>query len=144
MYYTDYDKSFKIALPEAFITDNDRTNGKLALRKEADGRQLYHEIEGKNDVERFNIYVNLYHNERFGETTDRLIQTILRTNLTINGKNYRGEAILKEFYTVKREQLLKKLIDKKNQASIQEERRLYGIFFNILREEYATVNDFKK
>jgi hypothetical protein len=144
MYYSDYDKSFKIALPEAFVTDYDRTNGKLALRKEADGRQLYHEIEGKNFVDRFNIYVDLYHNERFGETTDRLIQTILRTNLTIGDETLRGEAILKEKYTAKHEQLLKELINKKNHASIQEERRLYGIFFNILREEYATVNDFKR
>jgi hypothetical protein len=144
MYYSDYDKSFKIALPEAFVTDYDRTNGKLALRKEADGRQLYHEIEGKNFVDRFNIYVDLYHNERFGETTDRLIQTILRTNLTIGDETLRGEAILKEKYTAKHEQLLKELINKKNHASIQEERRLYGIFFNILREDYATVNDFKR
>lgn len=144
MYYSDYDKSFKIALPEAFITDADITDGKIALRTEADGRSLFHEIEGKNFAERFNIYTNLYHNNRFGETTDRLVQAILRTNIAVGDKNLKGEAILKENYTTKHEELLQALSEKKHKATIPEEKRLYGIFFKILREEYATVNDFKK
>ena len=144
MYFSDYDKSFKIALPEAFITDADVTEGKLALRTEADGRQLFHEIEGKNFAERFEIYKDLYHNARFGETTDRLIQAILRTNIATGNTTLKGEAILKDNYTKKHEELLQNLSEKKHKATNPEEKRLYGIFFNILREEYATVNDFKK
>lgn len=144
MYYSDYDKSFKIALPEAFVTDADMTNGKIALRTDADGRRLFHEIEGKNFAERFNIYKELYHNARFGETTDRLIQAILRTNIANGDDTLKGETILKENYTKKREELLQTLSEKKHNAPTTEEKRLYGIFFNILREEYATVNDFKK
>ena len=121
------------------------TNGKLAIRKEADGRQLFHEIEGKTFVEQFEIYKNLYHNARFGETTDRLIQAILRLSVpNEKGEIIRGEAILKDKYTEKHEQLLIDLNSKKLKATTPTEKRLYGIFFNILREEYATVNDFKK
>ena len=145
MYFSDYEKSFKIALPEAFITDAEVTKGKLAFRTEADGRKLFHEIEGKNFVDRFEIYKDLYHNARFGETTDRLIQAILRTAVNDkDGKRVTGEEILKKNYGKKHEELLRSLIDKKHQATIPEEKRLYGIFFNILREEYESVNDFKK
>lgn len=144
MYYSDYDKSFMIALPEAFITDVDVTGGKLALRKEAEGRRLFHEIEGKNFIDRFNIYKELYHNARFGETTDKLIQSILRISIAVGDETLKGEAILKEHYTKKHEELLLELSEKKHKATIPEEKRLYGIFFNILREEFASVNDFKK
>ena len=144
MYFSDYDKSFKIALPEAFITDADITNGKLAFRTEADGRQLFHEIEGKNFVERFNIYMNLYHNARFGETTEKLVQAILRTSIVDGKSTLKGENILKENYTAKHKELLKRLSDNKRNATNADEKRLYGIFFTILREDYATVNDFKK
>lgn len=144
MYYSDYDKSFKIALPEAFVPDADVTEGKLAFRKEADGRKLFHEIEGKNFVERFEIYKNLYHNARFGETTDRLIQAILRTTIADGEKTLKGETILKDNYSKKHDELLLSFSEKRHKATIPEEKRLYGIFFNILREEFATVNDFKK
>lgn len=143
MYYTDYDKSFKIALPEALIVDKpDKTDGLIALRKEADGRTLYHEIEGSSFAERFDIYKDLFHNERFGETTNRLIQAILRTR--IPGTNELGETIIKKHYTEKHKELLQRFSEQKKNAAIPEERRLYSIFFNILREEFATVNDFKK
>lgn len=148
MYYSDYDKSFKIALPDAFVNDPDVTEGKLAFRTEADGRQLFYEIEGKNFVERFEIYKELYHNARFGETTDRLIQAILRSSVPVkdNGEetSLRGEAILKDNYTQKREELLEQFSEEKHKATTPEEKRLYSIFFKILREDYATVNDFKK
>ena len=145
MYFSDYDKSFKIALPQAFITDADLTGGKLAFRYEADGRILYREIEGQSFVEQFDKYKALYHNERYGETTERLIQAILRTELSVQeGSNIRGESILKEHYTKKRERLLGSLSEKKHTANTPEEKRLYGMFFNILREEFKTVNDFTK
>lgn len=144
MYFSDYDKSFKIALPEALIVDKpEKTEGLIGLRKEADGRMLYHEIEGSTFAERFEIYKALYHNERFGETTNRLIQAILRTRIP-GSSNLLGESIIKNGYTEKHEKLLERLSDMKNKAAIPEERRLYSIFFNILSEEYATVNDFKK
>lgn len=144
MYYTDCDTSFKIALPEALITDADVTEGKIGIRTEADGRELFHEFDAKNFADRFNIYKELYHNARFGETTDRLIQAILRTNIADGDMTLRGEAILKNNYTKKHEELLQTLSEKKHKATNSDEKRLYSIFFNILREDYATVNDFKK
>ena len=54
MYYSDYDKSFKIALPEAFQIHP--LTGKIVLRNEADGRSLYLEIEGNDFATRFNKY----------------------------------------------------------------------------------------
>lgn len=141
--------SFKIALPESFVTDPDLTGGKLAFKQEADGRSLFHEIEGKSYIERFNAYSNMYHNARFGETTDRLIQAILRTNIPVRTKDgltetCRGEEILKKNYAKKQDELLRKFNDNKRFAPTPEEKRLWGIFFNILREEYASVNDFKR
>ena len=144
MYYTDCDTSFKIALPEALITDADVTEGKIGIRTEADGRELFHEFDAKNFADRFNSYKELYHNARFGETTDRLIQAILRTNIADGDMTLRGEAILKNNYTKKHEELLQTLSEKKHKAKNSDEKRLYSIFFKILREDYATVNDFKK
>lgn len=144
MYYTDCDTSFKIALPEALITDADVTEGKIGIRTEADGRELFHEFDAKNFADRFNSYKELYHNARFGETTDRLIQAILRTNIADGDMTLRGETILKNNYTKKHEELLQTLSEKKHKATNSDEKRLYSIFFNILREDYATVNDFKK
>lgn len=144
MYYTDCDTSFKIALPEALITDADVTEGKIGIRTEADGRELFHEFDAKNFADRFNSYKELYHNARFGETTDRLIQAILRTNIADGDMTLRGEAILKNNYTKKHEELLQTLSEKKHKATNSDEKRLYSIFFKILREDYATVNDFKK
>ena len=144
MYYTDCDTSFKIALPEALITDADVTEGKIGIRTEADGRELFHEFDAKNFADRFNSYKKLYHNARFGETTDRLIQAILRTNIADGDMTLRGETILKNNYTKKHEELLQTLSEKKHKATNSDEKRLYSIFFKILREDYATVNDFKK
>lgn len=154
MYYysnQNYERSFMIALPEALITDNENYEGKIALRKEADGRNLYMEIEGRYFADRFRIYAERYYNSRFGETVDRLIQAILKTNIKIKAKDKDGKEfekivngeILKDSYEKKQEELLIELSQKKQSASIPEEKRLYGMFFNILREEYATVNDFR-
>ena len=145
MYYSDYDKSFKIALADALITDPTKTNGKLAIRTEADGRALFTEIEGMNFIDRFEIYRDMYHNARFGETTDRLIQALIRATLNQeNGESLKGEAVLKKHYTEKHKQLLKQFSQKRQEAALPEEKRLWSIFFNILRDNYATVNDFKK
>lgn len=145
MYYSDYDKSFKIALSDALITDPSKTNGKLAIRTEADGRALFTEIEGMNFIDRFEIYRDMYHNARFGETTDRLIQALIRASLnTESGETLRGENVLKQHYTEKHEELLEKFSKNRQDAALPEEKRLWSVFFNLLRDNYATVNDFKK
>lgn len=143
MYIEDSSVSVKIALPNALVTDGTKTEGKLAIRTELDGRPLFHEIEGNDFVTRFDIYSNLYHNDRFGETVDRLIQAILRVQVP-GEKPIRGEEILKTNYEAKREALLEKLNNKRKNANTKEERRIYSIFFNLLRNDYASVNDFKR
>lgn len=143
MYIQDSEVSEKIALPKALITDGAKTDGKLAICTEADGRALFHTIEGNTFVERFETYIDLYHNDRFGETTDRLIQAIIRSR--VPGETpIRGEEILKQNYAAKRKNLLDTLNKKKSDAPTLEERRIYSIFFNLLRNDYASVNDFKK
>lgn len=143
MYIEDSTASVQIALPNALITDGTQTEGKLAICREADGRSLFYEIEGNDFVTRFDVYSNVYHNERFGETTERLIQAIIRCQVP-GVKTIRGEEILKRVYPAKREDLLKKLNGKKKTANTKEERRLYSIFFNLLRKDYESVNDFKR
>lgn len=142
MYYSDYDKSFKIALPEAFQIHP--LTGKIVLRNEADGRSLYLEIEGNDFATRFNKYCDFYYNYGFGETTENLIQSILRHSITVKGEQVTGEAVLKQSYTAKHEALLKYYSDAKKNATKPEEKRLYGIFFNILREELDSVHKFIK
>lgn len=145
MYYSDYDKSFMIALSDALITDPSKTGGKIAIRTEADGRPLFLEIEGKDFVERFTIYKDLYHNSRFGETTDRLIRALLTTSVNRpDGTALKGEKVFKDNYTEKHKQLLQELSQKRQTAVLPEEKRLYSLFFNLLRNNYATLNDFKK
>lgn len=142
MYYSDYDKSFKIALPEAFGIHP--VTGKIILRSEADGRSLYLEIEGADFVTRFHKYAELYYNYGFGETVENLIQALLRNSITVGDKQVTGEMILKESYTIKHELLLAALSERKRRATQPEEKRLYGIFFNILREELDSVHKFVK
>ena len=55
-----------------------------------------------------------------------------------------GDEILKDNYKKKQDELLRKFNNKKRNATTPEEKRLWSIFFNILREEYASVNDFKR
>ena len=142
MYYSDYDKSFKIALPEAFQIHP--VSGKIILRSEADGRSLYLEIEGADFVTRFHKYCDLYYDYGFGETVANLIQALLRNSITLKDKQVTGEMILKDSYTVKHEKLLAALSERKRRATQPEEKRLYGIFFNILREELDSVHKFVK
>ncbi len=145
--YSDCDTSFKIAEPEAFgINPSD---GAIILRKEADGRSLYKEVIGKDFVEQFNQYKDLYFNYGFGETTDSLIQQILRQNRAVKDENgneisIKGEEILKSNYTGIRKLLLKTLSHKRREAAQPQEKRLYNIFFTIIREELETVHDFIK
>ena len=143
MYFHNHEDSIKIALSDALITDGAKTEGKLAIRTEADGRSLFQEIEGNDFVKQFKGYVELYHNDRFGETTERLIQAILRSHVP-GDKPIRGGEILKDKFREKREALLERLNKKKKESVTTEERRLYSVFFNLLRHDYETVNDFKK
>ena len=145
--FSDCDTSFKIAEPEAFgINPSD---GSIILRKEADGRSLYKEIIGKDFAEQFKQYRDMYFNYGFGETTANLIQVILRQNKAgkdEEGKEVtvKGEEILKKGYTTIRSELLKELSEKRKKAAQPEEKRLYNIFFTIVREELETVHDFIK
>lgn len=144
MYYSDYDRSFKIALSEALNTDNNLAEGKLVLRKHDHNRPLFVEIEGVTFAERFNAYKDIYHNAGFGATAERLIQAILRTEILLNGVKETGEDVLKKHYTAKHEEMLEQLNNKKLNAGLPEEKRLYNIFFQILRNDYPTVRDFKR
>ncbi len=145
--YSDCDTSFKIAEPEAFgINPSD---GAIILRKESDGRSLYKEVIGKDFVEQFNQYRDLYFNYGFGETTESLIQQILRQNRAVKdekGKEVtiKGEEILKNNYTDIRKRLLQTLSQRRREAAQPQEKRLYNIFFTIVREELETVHDFIK
>ena len=144
--YSDCDTSFKMAEPEAFgVNPGD---GKIFLRKEADGRPLYKEIIGKDFAERFNQYRDMFFNYGFGETTENLIQAILRHSVvtTVDGKEVTitGEQILKDGYTKTREKLLVELSDKRRHAVNPDDKRLYNIFFTIIREELETIHDYIK
>ena len=144
--FEDCDTSFKIAEPEAFGVNP--KDGAIILRKEKDGRSLYKEIIGKDFAERFKQYRDMFFNFGFGETTEDLIQVILRHSATVEAEGKKveckGEEVLKNGYKDVREKLLRELSDKRRSAANPDEKRLYNIFFTILREELPTIHDFIK
>ncbi|MCQ2218918.1 MAG: tubulin-like doman-containing protein [Paludibacteraceae bacterium] len=153
MYLTSEDNpsSFEVARPEAFSIHN----GALCLRKIDNGRIMFDEISGITFSERFEKFFELYYNHRFGETLNNIMQAILRQHKTAlnevgeplldsDGKSiiYDGEKILKKYYIEKQKSLLKKLSTLKQQAATEGDKRLYNIFFNIIRNDYDLVYKF--
>jgi len=130
--FSDCDSSFKVAEPEALGVNPE--DGKVFLRMEKDGRSLYREMIGDNFAEQFKKYTEMYFNYGFGETMETLLQLVI--------KNPEGEKILKDQYGAVRESLLNMLSQKAKTAVQTEERRLYNIFFNILRGELKTFHEF--
>lgn len=144
MYVTDpeCDTYFKVAKPEAFSIHSQ--TGKLVLKLEENGRQLFYEVEGADFTEQFAKYRDAYQNYRFGETCESILQALLRQKQTENGQEISGENILKRLYPEKQRELLKELAAKKANAKKTSERRLYEALFAIIREEFNYVQNFIK
>lgn len=140
--YIEEEADFWIAQSEALSIHP--KSGLIVLQFDNNGRKLYKEIEGATFLERFNKYVELYYNYRFGETTESILQYILRQTRNINDKTLTGEAIFKDNYKAKHKQLLDELNDKKKKAQKPAEQRLYNALFTIVRDEYDTVHKFIK
>ena len=140
--YIPEKEDFYIALPEAMSTH--QKTGQIVLRFEDNGRKLYKEIEGKTFMDQFNKYVELYYNYRFGETTESILQFILRQTRPVDGKTCSGEAIFKNNYETKHKELLNKLNEKKKTSQMPAEQRLYNVLFNIVREDFDRVHKFIK
>jgi hypothetical protein len=132
----DCETEFKVAQPEAFYTDSQ--TAKLTLKVEENGRPLFVTIDGDNFAQQFNKYCRLFYNYRIGETTEAILQSLLRQK----GLNASGEQILKRLYPEKRKALLQLLHDKKKNASLPAEQRLYNVLFTIVREEFENVQKF--
>ena len=142
MFYTDCSTSFMIASSESLGTH--KAKDLIILKKYDNGRNLFKEIEGIDFTAQFAGYCELYYNYRFGETTEAILQAILRKNITVDGKQITGEHIFKTHYPAKHELLLKELCEKRNKAMNINERRLYHVLFTIVREELDTVHKFIK
>ena len=134
----DCDTEFKVAQPEAFYIDSQ--TAKLTLKVEENGRPLFVTIDGDNFAQQFNKYCRLFYNYRIGETTEAILQSLLRQK----GLNASGEQILKRLYPEKRKALLQALHDKKKNANLPAEQRLYNVLFTIVREEFENVQKFIK
>lgn len=131
-----------LAMPEAFSINP--ADGKLVLVNEDNDRPLYKELEGNDFSDQFNMYCDIYHNYRFGETVESILQAILRQNRIVDGKPLKGEDILKNNYKEKRQALLTDLNKKKNEAQNPDDKRLYNVLFSIIRNDYETVHKFIK
>jgi hypothetical protein len=142
MYFPECDTSFKIAQSEALSYH--QTTGQIVLKLVDNGRTLYKEIEGADSAEQFASYRDLYYNYRFGETTEAILQAILRQSRVIEGQTLTGEMVFKANYTAKHKILLQQLSEKKKQAQKLSEKRLYNALFTIVREEFDTVHKFIK
>ncbi|MBR1808952.1 MAG: hypothetical protein IJ776_06165 [Paludibacteraceae bacterium] len=136
MYYTDpdCDTYFKIAEPDAFSTD--QKTGKLILKTEDNGREMFKEIVGADFIEQFDMYMNIYHNYRFGDTVEAILQAVLRQK--------GGEEVFKKNYAKKHAELLQELSLKKQNAPKASEQRLLTVLFNIVRKDFDIVQKFIK
>jgi len=142
MYWVESDSSLMIAKPEAFSVHP--KENLLVIRKEENGRELFLELVGKDFAEQFARYRDAYYNYRFGETTEAILQELLRQKRNINGEEKSGEAIFKTLFKAKREELLEDLSKKRATAVQTAEKRLYNVLFDIIREEYDIVQNFIK
>lgn len=138
----DYcDTSFMVASAEALSIN---AHSLIILKENDNGRKLYQEIKGADFPKQFAHYCDLYYSYRFGETTEAILQAILRQTREINGEHVTGEQVFKRTYTAKREALLETLCQKRKSAASNAERRLYNVLFSIVRNEFETVHDFIK
>ena len=140
MYLPECDTSYKIAQPEALSTHP--KYGTIILKLNDNGRRLFKEIEGVDFPEQFAAYRDLYYNYRFGETTETILQHILRQSRNVDNEQITGEMIFKKYYSEKHTELLKELSQKKKDAVNNTEKRLYNVLFTIVREELDTVHKF--
>ncbi len=142
MSYPECDTSIKVATSEAFSIHP--KTGKIVLKENDNGRNLYQEIQGADFASQFACYSSLYYNCRFGETTEAILQAMLRQTITIDGQQKTGEQVFKQEYTEKHKELLTELRDKKVNAVSTSEHRLYDMLFTIVRKEFDTVHEFIK
>jgi hypothetical protein len=143
MFYEECPTSFMIATAESLAIHPEK--GKIVLKKNDNGRMLFKEIEGADFPTQFAAYRDFYYNYRFGETTEAILQAILRqTTKDENGNTVTGEQIFKRNYVQKHEELLVKLSEARNNAKTVSEKRLYNVLFSIVREELGTVHKFIK
>ena len=141
LYYTEYNTT-KVATSEAFSIEP--KTGQIILKEIDNGRRLYQELQGDDFAVQFASYSNLYYNCRFGETTEAVLQAMLRFNFNEGGKQITGEQIFKQHYVKNHAELLTELCEKKKASVSTAERRLYEILFSIVRREFATVHEFIK
>jgi hypothetical protein len=121
-----------------------QASGQIILKTNDNGRSLYKEIEGADFPKQFATYRDLYYNYRFGETTEVILQSILRQNQQIDGKQVTGEQVFKDNYNAMHVALLNDLITRRNNARNIAEKRLYNVLFYIVRKEFDTVHKFIK
>ena len=130
---------FEIARSEAF---KGLVDGKLCLCREDRGRRLYDEISGVDFVQRFNAYSERYYNYRYGETLNKLLVAILQQKVDVDKKIVTGEQILKDHFKEKQPALLEQLHTYIQNSKTHEERMVYMVLFQVVRERFATVQDF--
>jgi len=144
MYFQDpyTDKVVWMAHSDAF---SQASTGQLCLMTENRGHLLYEKISGKDFLTRFEYYSSHFQSLCFGETLQRIIMAIIsyRNTTIVDGekKEIKGEAILNSKFDQYREELLEELAAKKRQGN-SEEKRLWNIFYEILRDRYEICQDF--
>lgn len=143
MFYEECSTSSMIATAEALTIHPEK--GQIILKKNDNGRLLFKELEGVDFPAQFVAYRDFYYNYRFGETTEAILQAILRQSTKDEkGNTITGEQIFKQKYEEKHKALLIELSQKRNNAKTVSEKRLYNVLFGIVREELGTVHKFIK
>lgn len=135
------DDTILLAGPEALSMKD----AKICLTRSEKNRQFYSEINGASMAKIFTEYLNMFYNNRYADSLQNLITTITRTSVTVEekGKDVQkhGVEILKKNYKEKRDALLEEL-NLKRAKSQGEDRKIYGILFDIVKERYDSFQNF--
>ena len=130
-----------LAGPEALsIKDN-----KLCLTRSEKNRQFYSEISGESISKIFAEYMDQFYNNRYADSLQNLLTSIIRLSVTVQEDKKdvqkHGQDILKRNYKDKRNELLDEL-NSKRAKSQGEDRRIYSILFDIIKNRYQSYQKF--
>lgn len=130
-----------LAGPEALsVQDN-----LICLTRSEKNRQFYSELSGSSISKQFAEYMDLFFNNRYADSLQNLLTLIIRTTVSVreDGKDVQkhGSDILKRNFREKRDLLLADLNSKKAKSQ-GEDRRIYSILFDIIKNRYESYQKF--
>ena len=128
---------FAIARPRALSSKD----GKICLTLVEKNAKLFADFEGKSFAEAFGSYLESFVRNSIQETYQNFLRDIRKHPATIDGIERTGEDLIKLKFNTYREELLKELDNKIQEAENENEKKLYRIFFSVIESDVTTYRD---